>query len=89
MTVLHNLAKQVFTKPVMTRVAAGLLLPPAVGFTPFIAMCEPIGMPVVAVNFASIGTSLIVGSPICLAPALVIMLPIIGINVYSCITDEN
>ncbi len=85
MTVLHNLAKQVFTKPVVTRVAAGLLLPPAVYTMPYIAMCEPIGRPAVAINFASIGTSLIVGSPICLAPALVIMLPIIGINVYSCI----
>ncbi len=48
-------------------------------------MCEPIGRPAVAINFASTGTSLIVDSPICLAPALVIMLPIIGINVYSCI----
>jgi hypothetical protein len=87
MTILHNLAKQVF--PVMTRVVAGLLLPPAVSMMPYIGMCQPIGLPVVAINFASLTGALIVGSPICLAPGLFITCGIIWRNVYICITGEN
>ena len=68
---LTNLAQQLITTPVVTRVAAGIVAIPAIIFTPFLLMCQhPVPIVAAVVNLASIGATLKTGEPSCLIPAL-------------------
>jgi hypothetical protein len=70
-TTLANLAQQLTTIPVITRVAASIVAIPAIIFTPFLLMCQhPVPIVAAVVNLASIGATLKTGEPSCLLQAL-------------------
>jgi hypothetical protein len=80
-TTLTDLAQQLTSTPVITRVAAGIVAIPAIIFTPFLLMCQhPIPIVAAVVNLASVGSTLRTGKQSCLIPALGITCGIICYN---------
>ena len=89
-TTLTNLAQQLTTIPVITRVAAGIVAIPAIIFTPFLLMCQhPVPIVAAVVNLASIGATLKTGEPSCLIPALGITGGIICYNHMTMTYDTS
>lgn len=86
---LTNLAQQICTSAVITRVAAGLLVLPAVMVTPWLLICNhPVPSCAAVANLVSVGMALGAGDPVCLIPALGITGGIVGYSLYCSWTDN-